>query len=308
VNHHYSGAAEALFAVIEDDVLSGCGAGLRPCEAYLHAAGADVHAACDVRLPVAQLGGAVERRGRGSATDPVRLDRLEATAQQGRMIRALDDHERIARDVLGGDEPRRVTAAREPADAEAAALAERIALEPAMAADHGAVMRLDRSRPAWQPAPDEVPERALADEADAGRVALVRHRQPALARERAHLRLAQPAYREFRVPELRGLERMQEVALVLVAVDGAQQPAAVADTRVVTGREALGAEAPGVVEPDAELDLAVAEHVGVRRATRLELGEESREDALPVLGREARLVQRDAELVADAPRILEIRG
>ena len=55
-----------------------------------------------------------------------------------------------------------------------------------------------------------------------------------------------------------------------------------------------------MVEADAELDLAVAGHVGVRRAARALLGEEGREHALAVLGGEAHAVQRDAQLLAAA--------
>ena len=99
---------------------------------------------------------------------------------------------------------------------------------------------------------------------------------------------------------------MEEIALVLGAIDAAQEPAALTDARVVTGCEALRPEAPGVVEPDSELDLAIAEHVGIRRPSGFELCEEMREHALAVLWRETRLVDRDAEFVGDAPRVLEI--
>ena len=99
---------------------------------------------------------------------------------------------------------------------------------------------------------------------------------------------------------------MQEITLVLGAIDAAQEPAARADTRVVAGCVALRAEAPGVVEPDSELDLSVAEHIGIRRSTGFELGKEMREHALAVLRRETCLVDRDTEFIGDSPRVLEI--
>ncbi len=99
---------------------------------------------------------------------------------------------------------------------------------------------------------------------------------------------------------------MKEIALVLGAIDPAQEAATIADPRIVTGGIALRAESPGVVETDSELDLTVAEHVGIRRSSGFELGKEMRKHALPVLRRETRLVDRDAKLVGDAPRILEI--
>ena len=225
---------------------------------------------------------------------------------QRRMARALDDDERVARNVLRGDEPGRVARVRASADSEAAALAERVALEAAVTADDGAVLCLYRPGAAGNQAADELTERPLADEADAGRVALAGDRQPALARHRPHLGLAQAADRELAVRELARVQRVEEIALVLVQISTAQQAPARADARVVPGREALGAEPLRVLEADAELHLPVAEDVGVRRPPGLEFGQEMREDARLVLGLETRLVQRDAELLADAASVLEV--
>ncbi len=174
------------------------------------------------------------------------------------MVRALHHDERIAREILGSDEPGRRVRAREPANPEAAALAERVAGQAAVTADHAAAVGLDRAGRGRQPAADEIPERALADEADAGRIALCRDRDPALVRDPAHFSLLQFADRELAGCKLRRIERMQEVALVLGAVEAAQQPAARAGARVVAGREAVRAEPSCIREADAELDLAVA--------------------------------------------------
>ena len=93
-----------------------------------------------------------------------------------------------------------------------------------------------------------------------------------------------------------GVQGVQEVTLVLAAVEGAQEAARLADAGVVDGRKPFGAQAAGIVEGDAELDLAVAEHVRVGRAPGLQLREERREHAIAVLVREARAVQRNAEI------------
>jgi hypothetical protein len=308
VKRHYSGPAKALFAVVENDVLAGRGARKRRIEAHLHGVGGDGDAAGDIRLPMTQLGRAGERRGRRVAANPVRCNGHEADAVQRRVICALYDHERVAREVLRRNEPGRIAAAGETAYTEAAPLAERVALEATVPADHCPVLVLDRPGAARQPAPDEVAERALADKTDAGRVRLVGHGDAALARERTHFGLAHAADGELAKRELNGIHCMQEVALVLVAVGGSQQASAVADARVMSGREALRAEAPRVVEADAELDLAVTENVGIRRTPGPELGQEACEYALAVLRSEARLVQRDAELLADAASVLEIGG
>src|SRR5688572_11560085 len=141
---------------------------------------------------------------------------------QGRMIGALHRNERVAREGLGGHEPGRAAGVRAAADAEAAALPDRVALEAPVTADHDALIVLDRPRATRQPAADELAERALADEADPGRVALVRDRQPAIAGNVPHLGLAQAPDREHAARKLPRIQRVQEVALVLVRVDAAQ--------------------------------------------------------------------------------------
>ena len=223
------------------------------------------------------------------------------------MVGALYHDEDIAGEVLGGDKPGLLGFALLATDAEPAPLAERVTLEPRVAADHGAVETLDRSRPARQPLADEVPERALADEADAGRVALPGDRDAALSRDPADFRLVKPADGKLAERELGRVERMQEVALVLVAIEAAHEPAAVPDAGIMAGRKPFGPKAPGVIEADAELHFAVAEHVGIGRAPGLELRKKMREHAFTVHSRKACPVQRDAEFVGDTSRILEIR-
>ncbi len=258
MNGHYSRPAEALLAIVEDDVLPGRRAGERRLEAHLDGIFRQRDPAGDVGLAMADPGRAGERRIRRAARDPVRLDGVQAAAMQRRVAGALDHGQRIAREVLGGHEPGRAAGIRAPADAEAAALPDGVALEAAVAADHCAPLVLDGAGAPGQPAPHEVAERALADEADPGRIPLVRDRQAALAGQRPHLGLAQLAHRELAMRELACVQRVQEVALVLGRVDAAQEPATAADARVVTGREALRTEPPRVLETHAELDLAIA--------------------------------------------------
>ena len=66
------------------------------------------------------------------------------------------------------------------------------------------------------------------------------------------------------------------------------------------------AEPLRVTAHHAELDLPVAEHVGIRGAAGAVLGEEVGEHLLAVLAREIDAMQRQAELEADAARILEL--
>jgi hypothetical protein len=306
VKRHYNGPAEALLAVVENDVLSWRRAAQRLREAHIGAACDLRDAASDVRLAIAHLRCAVEGIGRRLPRDPVQLDRVQAGAAKRGMVGALDHDEGITGEVLGGDKPGRLGLALLAADAEPAPLTERVAFEARVAADDGSVEALDRPWPAGQPLADEVPERALANEADTGRVSLPGAGNAALSRDCADVGLAKPADRKFAERELRRVERMQEIALVLVAVETAQQAVPAPDARVVAGRETLGAEPLGVVEADAEFHLAVAEHVGIWRTPGLEFREEVREHAFAVLGRKARLVQGDAEFLGDTPRILEV--
>jgi len=307
VKGHYNRTAEALLAVVENDVLAGRRAGERRGKRHFGAARAGRDPAVDIRLAVAHLRSAGELRGGRRAADPVRRRRREASAVQSGVLGALNDHERVAREVLAGDEPWRIVAVLATADAEPTTLAKRIALKTAMPPDHRAMFGLDRARLPWQPAADKIAEGSLADEAYARRIALVGDRQPALARDAPHLGLGEAADRELARSELRGIERVQEVALVLGTVDAAHQPPAI-DARVVTGCKAFGTQSARVVEADAKLHLAVAEHVGIRRATGCELGQEMIEHTRAILGSEAHLVQGYAELLRDGPGVLEIGG
>jgi len=224
------------------------------------------------------------------------------------MIRPLHDDQGVPRLILGSDVPRCITAARQATDAEAAALPERVAFESAVPAEAVAVRGFDRARLSRQEAPDELAEGTFADETDAGRVTLVEYRQSALAGDAAHLGLAQLPHRKLGAGEGGGTDLVQEVTLVLVPIETAQQAWAGSGTRVMAGGIAVGPKAQRVGETGAELDLAIAQHVGIRRAARLELRQEMREHAFAVLGSKVGTVQRNAEFGTDTPRILEIGG
>ena len=116
--------------------------------------------------------------------------------QQG-MVASLNDNQGVPRQILAGDEPGSFAGASHAANAEAAALAERIALETPVLTDDGTVHSLNWAGTRRQPGPDELAEGTLADETDTGRVPLAGDRQAALARDCAHFGLAQPADREF---------------------------------------------------------------------------------------------------------------
>ena len=84
-----------------------------------------------------------------------------------------------------------------------------------MRAEPLALGRFDRPRLVAQELREELAERPLADEADAGAVGLVEHRQAGAPRALAHLVLVQLAERHQRARELVAVHGMQEVGLIL---------------------------------------------------------------------------------------------
>ena len=74
----------------------------------------------------------------------------------------------------------------------------------------------------------------------------------------------------------------------------------------MTGGDPVSAEAPCVVEADAELDLTIAQHVWIGGATGTILIEEVAEDTFAILAGEAHLVQRNAELTTHLACVLKI--
>jgi hypothetical protein len=95
------------------------------------------------------------------------------------------------------------------------------------------------------------------------------------------------------VAQLRLVQAVQEVALVLAGSRPfssskrlAGHPFSFAHARVVAGGDLLGAQAHRVVEEGLELDLGVAQHVGVGRAAGLVFAQELGEHAVLVLGGE----------------------
>ncbi len=197
MQRHYSGPAEALLAVVENDILTGRSAAERLVEADIDAAIDEFDAAARIRLAVAHLGRALERSVRRHARNPVRFRGAKACGMEGGMVAALDHDQRVSRQVLGGDEPGRISGALQAAYAETTALAERVALESTMPANDDTLQGLDRAGSRRKPCSNEFPKGALTDEADPGRVPLAGDRQAALTRNGAYFGLPQSTDGEF---------------------------------------------------------------------------------------------------------------
>src|ERR1700694_235267 len=107
--------------------------------------------------------------------------------------------------VLAGHVPRLAfgSVALDPAYAYAFSLSDGVESEADVLADHSALGRADRARFVGQIAVEEFAERTLADETDAGRVALGVHRQACLFGDLAHLGFLQLRQRKNRTGELR---------------------------------------------------------------------------------------------------------
>ncbi len=86
--------------------------------------------------------------------------------------------------------------------------------------------------------------------------------------------LGQRADRKQHLRKLSALDPAQEIGLVFRRIGAAQQSGSIVarfEPRVVAGGEVGGAQAPRVVKADAELDLAIAQYIGVGRAPALVL-------------------------------------
>lgn len=178
-----------------------------------------------------------------------------------------------------------------------------------MSADDTPVRRADLTLFRRQITRQELAEIAFADETDAGGVFLGRGRQAGGARHLAHVALEQFAQREFGRAQLGLAKLVQEIALVLAAVARAQQAEAAAglvDPRVVAGGDVVGTQFARGVEEILELDLAVAQHVGIGRAAGRVLGDEVLEHAGPVLAGEIAEVDRQPEPARDRDRVAAI--
>ena len=115
--------------------------------------------------------------------------------------------------------------------------------------------------------------------------------------------------REYGFCERVRTDRVQEVALVLVRINAFEKCAVAIDhtrARVVARCEQVAAETVSMIAEHAELYLPVAEHIRIGRTSLAVLFQEILEHAVPVLAGKIHMVQGNAELLADSPRILQV--
>ena len=103
---------------------------------------------------------------------------------------------------------------------------------------------------------------------------------------------------------------MQEVGLVLVAVNAAQQACcAVLITSyagIVSRSQVIRSQRFGLGQKLAELDLPVAHNVGIRGSAAAVLVEEVTEHLIIILAFEVDRIIRDADLLADSAYIVRV--
>ena len=228
------GPAETDVAVVDDRRLPRRHGPLRPLEDELDGVRVRCPAASSQRargvgLTVARLGRVTAVSGCRSG-DPAGVVGEEAARQQPGVVVPGDDVEDIAREVLARDEPGCVLAADahaavvlEAADADPLALAQRVERQADVLADGPAAIVLDRPGRADEVAIEELAERPLADEADAGRVLLSCVRQADLGGDPAYFGLRELADRKQGARQLRLAQAVQEVALVLLPIEPLEQ-------------------------------------------------------------------------------------
>ena len=256
-----------------------------------------------------QLHGALQRHpGRGSGAAPAWPDRLEALDGQRRA--RTDGHR--AGDRLDVEHVAGASVRSGRADAEALALADRVAPAALVLAEHVAAgvddgsTTVDVAQLLGEPAAGV----AVADEADVVAVRLVGDGQTTPVGLLADDPLRGVAQREHRVRELVLGEHAEDVGLVLRHVLGPvhldQPVGAGAQLRVVTGDHCVEAERDRPVEHGRELDLLVAAQAGVGRAALGVLLQEVLDDVLVEAVAHVPDVERDPDDVGCTPGVVGV--
>src|ERR1019366_7447197 len=142
--------------------------------------------------------------------------------------------------------------------------------EATMLADDPTVIGFDRSWLRAQIAAQKLLERTFADEADAGAVRFVIHRQSGGMRKLTHLDLTQFTDGKQRFAERRSGDSVEKIALILRRVRRLQQYGSglrLSQACVVAGGDPRGTETVHVVQANPELDFAFAQDIRVRSAS-----------------------------------------
>ena len=199
----------------------------------------------------------------------------------------------------------------DPADTQALALPQGVKAQAHMLAQNAAVMPAasfgraipDRAGLFLDVAVEEFTEGPLANETDASGVFFSGIGQANGLGNLAHLGFAQLADRKQGLAELRLVEPVQEVALVLGRIQALEQLMqaslrVVADPCVMPGGNFFRPQPKRVIEKSLELDLGIAKYIGVGRAAGLVFAQELGEYTVLVLDGEVDMLDLDANDVS----------
>ena len=228
------------------------------------------------------------------------------------MVVTLSHHQNIVFDIFVDHVPRIFAALFGAADTQTFTLAESVVHQPLVLTNLITVNGDDFARLCRQVAPQELAEFTLADKTDTGGVFFLRGDQIQIFSNLAYFRLFQLADREQTLGNLFMAQRVEEVALIFIAIQTAQQLAFtihIRATHVVAGRNVVCAQVfRGEFQEGFEFDLFVTQDIRVWRTARFVLFKEEFKNVVPVFCGKVNSVQFDAELIAHGLRIGEIRS
>ena len=203
---------------------------------------------------------------------------MQCACLQQRVIVALHHRDGIGRNLFLCHEPRRAGTGFFAADPDALALTDGVEHQADVLAD-GLAMFIDhRARLLWQIAIQKFAERPFTDKTNPGRIFFGVISQARLGGNPAHFSLFDIRERKQHPRQLQLIQAMQKIALVFAGVCRAQQlEAAAAATRatgstaatplahagVMPGGDFFRAQLDGMIQKGLELDLGIAQNVGV---------------------------------------------
>ena len=268
-----------------------------------------------IGLTVTCLGAVGLALCRGMAGHPADLIGQQGMRLKQRMVMALHHAQNVLVHFLARHKPGRMVACAtggalflDAADAQTRTLAQRIEGQAHMLAQLAVAVVQDETRLLADIAVQKVAERALSDEADARRVLLPGVGQADLFGNATHLGLVQLAHGEHGLGQLGLVQAVQEIALILAVIQALEQleqlgGRILAHACIVAGGDLFCSQAHGVVQKSLELDLRIAQHVRIGRATGLVLAQELGKHAVLVVCGKVHMLDLDADHVGHGRRI-----
>lgn len=303
-------AAEELFAAVKGEDLAGGEGALGRGETDERGAAAfgnelERHARIAVAHAAFDGGGCGER-----LADPAHVVHADFAAEEaGRFGMVERDEQRVVRGAFADNDVVLVVGIGR--DADVSPLAERVVMQAAVAAEFASVGGADdRAGLVGHEGAEEILHLHFADEADALAVFFFGGGEARFACEAAEFGFGQVPDGETGVAELLLVEQREEVGLVFVFVGAFEENAFAGGSdraaRVVSGGDGGEAVIARPRAEHAELDLAVAHHVGIRREAAGVAVEEVVDDFCAIIAHQIYDVKLEADLLGDSARIDDV--